>query len=81
MPLTSPVEAVVGEEAQEAGDPDREDVLPLGLVAPGEERHRGRVLGLPERLGRGHLHRLDADHVLRLGVADHHDRDAWPTKA
>ena len=39
------------------------------------KREGGRDLGLPQRFGSGHLHRLGLDHVLRLAVPVEHHQD------
>ena len=63
-------ERVVGHKAEQPRHPDGEDITPLGLVADGKQRHRGRVFRLPQSLGRRHLHWLDTGHVLGLAVAN-----------
>ena len=74
--LDRAVRAVAGEDAQHGGQTDGEHIAAVRHVADGEQRHGRRAFAVPQRLGRGHLHRLRLDHVLRLAVADqpHHHR-------
>ena len=76
MPSTLPSKRPGGQERQQAGDPDRELLLGPVQGADREDRERRRLLGVVERLGGRHLHRLLLGHDLALDVAGHGDADA-----
>ncbi|MPM29577.1 hypothetical protein SDC9_76117 [bioreactor metagenome] len=63
-----------GQEGRHARDLDREDLLRSVQGADGEQREGRRGLGLPDRLGRRHLHRLDIGHHLALQVTGDGDQ-------
>ena len=60
IPTTWPLNEFVARNESRPGnlDVERRRLVVLGEAADLEERERGRLLGVPERLGGGDLHRL-----------------------
>ncbi len=67
-PLHLRGEGVRGHERQHVGDLDVDLVLAVGDVPVGEQGPARALLGVPQRLGGGHLHRLLPGHDLALEV-------------
>ena len=74
-PFHATVEVAGGEEGEHVRDADREELLGAIERADREQRERRGLGGLVQRLGRGHLHRLDAGHDPGLLVAGHEDEE------
>ena len=77
MPSTEPSKRAGGQEAEQAGDlDDARRVLAAVQRADRETARTVRcVVGLVERLGGGHLHRLHLGHDLALDVAGDDDAE------